>query len=107
MKKLVVKSIVLVVLLLGYSSASIAASWADLSVVVLQDENKTEISAEDIPEAVQETYNASYGEFPIEKAYQVTSDAGINYELVVTVEGQKWALIFAENGDYLDKTEVS
>ncbi|UXP33364.1 hypothetical protein N6H18_05285 [Reichenbachiella agarivorans] len=77
-------------------------------MVESQDQDKTAIAMEEVPEAVQEGLQDSNIETAaVEEAYKVDLTDETLYEFVVTAEGVRWAIQFDEEGNYVNKKAIS
>ena len=107
MKKLVIKSVILIVLLVGFSSVPTSATEIlEPYPEVLQD-TKKEIKVAEVPSEVKDAFELDYKDVSIEKAYKISNNTGIYYNLIITVDQQKWEVIYNEKGEYVRKEKVN
>lgn len=94
------KKLAVTLLLALFVTASFAATFA----VAIQE--KVKIEMESVPETVQEAFVESYDAEAVNEIYAVSTEEGINYEFVVSVENAKWAIVFDAEGAEISKSEV-
>jgi hypothetical protein len=108
MKKLILS--LFAVAAFGLSSAVVYAgnTFTDEVAFYLVEEEKTEVTANDLPAAVKEGWQKSdYKDEKVEKIFKVTGDQGEYIEFIVATTSGKIAVHFDMNGKLLREKAVS
>lgn len=107
MKKLIVS--LFTVATLGFATAGVYANIAssDVMVSISQEEDKTEVAAKDLPEAVKEGWaKSNYQNEKVEKIFKVKSSGVEYFEFIVVTASGKVAVHLDNTGNVLKEKAV-
>ncbi len=94
MKKLMILAVMFGVVSVASVQASTQVTNSQTPGYYLTSQEKVEIKAEDLPEAVRRTLTEdSYKDWTVSKAYSVTDDKGTHYYEVALVKGEETATV--------------
>ena len=106
MKKIILGLIAITTL--SFTTVSYAGTDNSLTVTEQQQEQKTEITIDDLPDAVKKSWeNSDYKVAPLDKIFQVKSQSEEYVEFIVIAGQGKKAVHFDLEGKFLREKAVS